>query len=302
MKKKLISSLIVVVMIVSLFACAKKEVQVGSKTFDVSKTYTIAISQSAEKESLDSMRSGFVIGMKELGYLEDVNLKYIYENAKNNANYAGQIADNYSESDADVIVSIGDISTIAMCEKEKEKPIVFIGVGDADRLSLTTTNENVTGVIDSHLIEERLNYINVHYPDVKRIGIIYNAEDKLAQYDVDYFKFVATAYDIDIYTVSIKRKEDIGKALDNIMPKVDAIALVTDFMIDEVVDDIVERAKSESKIVFGDTDEHMKKGAEVLTSRDYQLVGKKGAELVDKILKGEKAKDIKVEVVNFRVN
>lgn len=302
MKNKFISALLVLCLSALLFACAKKEVQVGTKTFDASKTYTIAIAQSAEKETLDSMRSGLVIGMKDLGYLEDVNLKYVYENAKNNVNFAGQIADNFSESDADVIVTIGNATTIAMCEKEKEKPIVFIGVGDADRLGLTSNYENVTGVIDSHLVEERLNFINVNYPDVKRIGIIFNAEDKLAQYDVDYFKFVATAYDIDIYTVSIKRTEDIGKALDNIMPKVDAIALVTDFMIDEVVDDIVDRAKTDGKIVFGDTDEHMKKGAEVLTSRDYQLVGKKGAEIIDKILKGEKAKDIKAEVVNFRVN
>ena len=302
MKNKFIRALIVLCLVASLFACAKKEVQVGTKTFDASKTYTIAIAQSAEKETLDSMRSGLVIGMKDLGYLEDVNLKYVYENAKNNVNFAGQIADNFSESDADVIVTIGNATTIAMCEKEKEKPIVFIGVGDADRLGLTSNYENVTGVIDSHLVEERLNFINVNYPDVKRIGIIFNAEDKLAQYDVDYFKFVATAYDIDIYTVSIKRTEDIGKALDNIMPKVDAIALVTDFMIDEVVDDIVDRAKTDGKVVFGDTDEHMKKGAEVLTSRDYQLVGKKGAEIIDKILKGEKAKDIKAEVVNFRVN
>ncbi len=302
MKNKFIRALIVLCLVASLFACAKKEVQVGTKTFDASKTYTIAIAQSAEKETLDSMRSGLVIGMKDLGYLEDVNLKYVYENAKNNVNFADQIADNFSESDADVIVTIGNATTIAMCEKEKEKPIVFIGVGDADRLGLTSNYENVTGVIDSHLVEERLNFINVNYPDVKRIGIIFNAEDKLAQYDVDYFKFVATAYDIDIYTVSIKRTEDIGKALDNIMPKVDAIALVTDFMIDEVVDDIVDRAKTDGKLVFGDTDEHMKKGAEVLTSRDYQLVGKKGAEIIDKILKGEKAKDIKAEVVNFRVN
>lgn len=296
--------LVVILMsVMLLFACSKKEVQVGSKTFDVSKNYVIAISQSAEKESLDSMRQGFVIGMKNLGYLEEVNVTYLYENAKNNSSYAEQIAKAYKDKEVDLFLTIGEKSTVAMCNAEKEKPIVFAGVGNADRLNLNASNDNVTGVIDSHLIEERLNFINVNYPDVKKLGIIYTADDKLAIYDVDYFKFVATAYDIDIYTVSITKKEDITKALDNILPKVDGIALVTDYMIDDVVSDIVTRANAEKKEVFGDTNEHMKKGAVVATTRDYQLVGEKSATIVDQILKGnKKANEIKIDTVSFKIS
>ena len=305
--KRFIKILCVMSIMTIIFSCDKKEVQVGSKTFDTSKTYAIAISQSAEKKALDDMRKGLVIGLKNLGLLEDVNLTYTYENAKDNMSFAEQIADAYSKNDADVIVTIGEKSTVAMSDKIKDRPIVFVGVGNAERLSYADGNgipkENVTGVIDSHLIEERLEFIQDNYENVKKLGIIYNANDNLAKYDVDYFKFDATAYNIDIYTVSVTKDEDIDKAIDTILPKVDAIALVTDFMVDNHTVDIVKKVNAAGKIVFGDTEEHNNAGAIVATSRDYLLVGEKAAELVKSILvDNKKVNEIAIEKVDFKIN
>ena len=307
MNKNIYKIIVGLVLIFSLVSCGKKDVQVGTKTFDASKNYVIAISQRAEKQSLDSMRKGFVVGMKDLGFLEDVNVTYMYENAKNNLSFAEQIADAYKERTIDLIVTIGETSTVAMADKIKDVPIVFVGVANAERLSLidgdNNPTANVTGVIDSHLINERLNYIALNHPEIKKLGIIYNSDNKLAQYDVDFFKFNATAHDIDIYTVSIKKADDIDKALDNLLPKVDAIALVTDYMVDDVAGRIVERTKQDGKEVFGDTDEHTAIGAEVVTGRDYQLVGIKAAELAASIIKGEKGiKEIKAENISFRID
>lgn len=307
MNKKIISVIIASALLLSLVACSKK-VEIAGKTFDASKTYTIAISQSAERQSLDSIRKGLVIGMKDLGFLEDVNIKYIYENAKGNFNYASQIADVYKDNDADVIVTIGDISTAAMKDKIEDKPIVFAGVVNAEKLEYCDKEKNslipnMTGVIDSHLIMERLDYISVNYPNVKRLGIIYNSDNATSQYDVDYFKFYATAYDIDIYTVSIKKTDDIEKALDNILPKVDAIALINDYMVDDALDIVFERAETDGKVVFGDEDEHLVKGAAVSSSRDYQLVGRKAAEQVVAIIKEKKKpNELKVEEIDFKIS
>ena len=309
MIKKFLCILISMFVVISLFACKQKEVKVGSKTFDTSKIYTIAISQSGEKLSYDSMRKGFVIGMKDLGFLEDVNVKYLFENAQNNLSFAEQIADSYkSNSEIDAIVTIGEPATVAMTNAIKDKPIVFIGVANAERLGLCDNNnipkvDNVTGVIDSHLFEERLNFIATNFPEITRLGIIYNSDDKMAQYDVDYFKFNATQFNIDIFTVSIKKAADIDKALDNILPKVDGILLINDSMVDGTIPEIVKKASASNKLVFGDNDDHRLTGVEIGTSRDFQLVGIKGAELLSSILKeGKSAKDVKVETVNFKVN
>lgn len=308
MIKKIITILTISMLLLVFASCAKKEVEVEGKTYDTSKNYTIAISQSADKKTFDSMRKGFVTGMKKLGYLEDVNVTYKYENASGNKSFAEQIADAYSGLGADLIVTIGDVSTIAMADKIKDTPIVFVGVGDAERLGFSDQNgsslvSNMTGVIDSHLISERLKYINTNYPDIKRLGIIYEADNVMSKYDIDYFKFNATAYDIDIYTVSIKKMDQIDAALNEILPKVDAIALLNDYMVDSVASTVIERAESEGKEVFGDTDEHHEQGAIVTTSRDYQLVGEKASELVNAILKENKApNEVKVETVDFRVS
>lgn len=309
MFKRILCILVSVSVLISLSSCKSKEVKVGSKTFDTSKTYTIAISQSGEKPSYDSMRKGFVIGMKDLGFLEDVNVKYLFENAQNNTNFAEQIADSYkSNSTIDVIVTIGEPSTITMANAVKDKPIVYIGVANAERLGLCDNNnipkfDNITGVIDYHLFEERLDFITTNFPEITRLGIIYNSDDNMAQYDVDYFKLNATQYNIDIYTVSIKKASDIDRALDNILPKVDGILLLNDNMVDSTIPEIVKKASASNKYVFGDSDDHRFDGVEIGTSRDFQLVGIKGAELVNSIIKeGKSPKDIKVEIVDFKVN
>ena len=195
-----------------------------------------------------------------------------------------------------------------MSNTVKNKPIVFIGVANAERLGLCDNNnvpklDNITGVIDSHLFEERLSFIATNFPDITRLGIIYNANDKMAQYDVDYFKFNATQFNIDIYTASITKASDINMAINNILPKIDGFLLVNDIMIDSKIPEIVKMASENNKLVFGDSDDHRFAGVEIGTSRDFQLVGSKAAELVSAIIKdGKFAKDIKVETVNFKVN
>ena len=74
-------------------------------------------------------------------------------------------------------------------------------------------------------------------------------------------------------------------------------------MIDDAAARVVERTKAEGKEVFGDSEEHIEAGAIVATTRDYQLVGKKAAEMLVSIIKeGKKPSELKVETVNFRAN
>lgn len=289
------------------FSCGKKETTVGERVFDVSKNYTICINSSDEGAEFDSMRKGFVVGLRDLGLVEDINVTYHYANAESNPSYASQIADAFKEKKPDLFVTVGNVSTMATSEKISDIPIVFLGVANADRLgycdSEGTPTKNLTGVADSHLIEEQLDFISKNYPEVKRLGVIYTADNQVAQFDIDYLKFYATGFGIDIYTVSIQKEDDIDKALDNILQKVDGITLVLDSNVDKNASKVVSRANAEKKVVFGSTSTHKAAGAEVATIRDYSLVGEAGAKLAKEILvDGKKVSDIKVVAVNFKAN
>ena len=125
----------------------------------------------------------------------------------------------------------------------------------------------------------------------------------MAQYDIDFLKYYAMSYDIDIYTVSIKKLEDMDKALNNILPKVEGIVLLQDYLVDSDLNKVINTASRSKKNVFGTTEKHSKVGAEVPILRDYRLVGEKGASLVKQILvDGKKASELKVETVDFKVN
>lgn len=305
--KKLSIMLLAFALMISIISCGKKETTVGERTFDISKNYTICINSSDEGAEFDSMRKGFVVGLRDLGLVEDINVTYHYANAEGNPNFADQIVDAFKEKKPDMFVTIGNVSTMATSKKIDDIPIVFLGVANAERLGYCdsdgTPSKNVTGVIDSHLIEEQLSFISNNYSNVKRIGVIYTADNELALYDIDYLKFYATGYGIDVYTVSIQKEEDIDKALDNIMPKVDALLLTYDSNVDRAVSKVMARANSEKKVVFGSTSVHKTAGAEVATLRDYSLVGETGAKLAKEILvDGKNINEVKVLAVNFKVN
>lgn len=305
--KKILVSILTFALLVFTFSCGKKETKVGERTFDVSKNYTICINSSDEGAEFDSMRKGFVVGLRDLGLVEDINVTYHYANAEGNPNFADQIVDAFKEKKPDMFVTIGNVSTMATSKKIDDVPIVFLGVANAERLGYCDTDgtpsKNVTGVVDSHLIEEQLSFITNNYSNVKRLGVIYTADNALAQYDIDYLKFYATGLGIDIYTVSIQKEEDIDRALDNIMPKVDALLLTYDSNVDKAVSRVIARANSESKVVFGSTSVHKEAGAEVATIRDYSLVGEAGAKLAKEILvDGKNISEVKTVAVDFRVN
>lgn len=305
--KKVLATILAFVLLLFTFSCGKKETKVGERTFDVSKNYTICINSSNECAEADSMRKGLVVGLRDLGLVEDINVTYHYANAEGNPSYADQIVDAFKGKKPDIYVTIGNISTMATSKKVSDVPIVFLGVANAERLGYCDAegnpSKNLTGVVDSHLIEEQLNFIANNNPNIKRLGIIYTAENQLAQFDIDYLKFYATGYGIDIYTVSIQKAEDIDKALDNIIPKVDALNLVYDNTVDKGLSQIISRANAEKKPVFGSTLGHKEAGAEVATIRDYSLVGETGAKQVKEILvDGKNVSEVKVVAVNFRVN
>lgn len=305
MSKKVLSALLVTLFVIfSISACAKKTVTIGTKTLDASKMYNIYIAQSANKAVLDEMRRGFVIGLKDLGLVEDVNVKYTYENAKSESKYADVITDDINKKKPDLVVAIGDITAVKVFEKCKDAQILFLGCANAERIGFCDAsgkpNGNITGVRDSHMIDEQLSFISTNHPNVKKLGIIYNAANPLATYDVDYFKFYATGYDIDIYTVSIKKAADIDKALDSIMPKVDGLALVVDDIVDSELSKVVARCRADGKPVFGKGKENDADGVIVIKDVDMQRVGKEGADKAYDILEnGKKASEINVTTVNF---
>ena len=290
--KKIISMIIAASLIVFTFSCGKKETSVGTKTFDVSKNYKIYISSSVDNTEFDAMRKGFVVGLKDLGLVEDINVTYYYENAKGNESYARQIADAFKEKNPDLLVTIGSTATEAIKEKFDKTPIVYLAVSNAERLGYCDADGNpkgnLTGVIDSQLFEEQLDFIQKNYTDVKRLGIIYTSGNNLSEFFIDYFKFYA---------------DDVQLALNNILPKVDAITLIPDNIVDTKAKEVVDAVKASNKEVFGMAVMHKSVGANVAVERDYRLVGEKAAVLAKEILvDGKKVSDVKTVKEDFKIN
>ena len=296
-KKRILALFIICcIMVLSLVAC-KKKVLIDGKEFDASKTYNICIAQSDETTAFDNMRKGFVVALKDAGFVEDVNVKYSYENAKGKKEFAKQITAAFFDRKPDLIVSIGSLMTEAIKDEKVGNDsinVVFIGVNNAKKLGLMDGSSmpiyNMTGVIDDHQIQDKLKYINDNYSDIKKIGIIYDKNNNSSSFDIDYYKFYATAYDgMEIYTTSITRKDDINLAIESMDKKnMGAIILLDDPMINTARNEIITHFNSKNVVVFSDAKEDIDLGAIAFSKSNTTKYGKDAGVMAADIMKGTK--------------
>jgi len=125
-------------MILSLTACVgmlagcggnKQEQQAADNGAD--KVYKIGINQFADHPSLDNCRLGFIDGLKEAGYVEGVNVEFLYDNGLADTGITNQIAQNYVANKCDLICGIATPAAQASYNAAEGKvPVIYTAVSD----------------------------------------------------------------------------------------------------------------------------------------------------------------------------
>lgn len=302
-KKFLALSIMSCIIILTLIGC-KKKVTIDGIEFDASKIYNICIAQSDETDAFDNMRKGFVVALKDAGFVEDVNVKYSYENAKGKKEFATQITSAFIDKKPDLIVSIGSLMTEAIKDEKvgnDSTNVVFIGVNNAKNLGIMDSNYmpiyNMTGIIDNHQIESKMKYINDNYKDIKKLGIIYDKNNNSSLFDIDFYKFYATEYEgMDIFTVGITRKDDLYAAIENMDQKnLGAMILLDDPMTNTSLSEIITHFNEKNVVVFSDAKEAIDLGAIEFSKKNNTKYGKDAGNIAANIIKGtKKIKEIQI--------
>ena len=257
----------------------------------------VGVLQFVSHESIDKIVNGIQDGLKEINMDLDVDLK----NANGDNLTALNIAQKFVSDEYDLIIAVttGGAQAAFNSTREKNIPVVFVGVSDPIGAGIIKSKENpetnMTGISDFLDVEAELELVKNLLPDAKKIGVIYNASEINSCNELELLKLKAKNFDYKVETNTISSTMDINLAMDNILEKVDVMINLLDNTVMSGLDIEIKKADEKNIPVIGAVREQVEKGALVSNSFEQYDLGYETKDMIKKILDGESANNIKVK-------
>ncbi|PID44852.1 MAG: ABC transporter permease [Proteobacteria bacterium] len=250
----------------------------------------VAVTQIVEHPALDSVREGVKDALKEQGFEQGKNLRWMYESAQGNPTIAAQIAKKLAGAEPDVIVAIATPSAQTVAATAKHTPIVFSAVTDPVGAKLVKQlkqpGKNITGVTDSSPIDKHVDLMLDIVPDTKTIGTIYNPGEANSVTLVKMLEASSGKKSIKLKKAAATKTADVLAAARSLAGKVDVIYLPTDNTVISALEAVVKVCRQNKiPLVAGDTDS-VSRGAVAALSFNYYDIGKQTGRVVAQILNG----------------
>jgi putative ABC transport system substrate-binding protein len=262
----------------------------------------IAITQIATHPALDEVRAGIIEGLKKRGYIEGKNIQIKFQNANGDPSLTLPIAQEFVRLKATIIVPISTPSTLSAAKATKTIPIVFSGVTDPVGTGLVSSIErpggNITGVSDTWPFRAQVSAFLRLFPKTREIGMLYTRGDDVSKIGVDAMTALSHELGFQLRLSSISQGADVYPAAIALLRDVDAIYTGIDHLLLENLDGLIKAGREARKPLFGGESGSVEKGAVLALSINMTNFGDLTAELITKVLKGQKPGDIPVAVVS----
>ena len=241
----------------------------------------VAIIQYVEHTSLNTIKDAFDKQMEKLGYKQGENINYTFKNAQGDANIAPSIIQGFQASKKDCVVAIATPVAMSAAVMAKDTPVIFAAVTDP------------IGEIQVDKILSKALEVN---PEMKTLGVIYNKGEANSVTNINKAKAFCEKNNITLVEGTISAVNEIQSAIDVLASKSDAIFAPNDNMVASAMD-IVSKTCVDAKVpLYVGADSMVQDGGFLSVGINYEALGKETANMVDKVLKGDKVEDIPVKV------
>ena len=268
----------------------------ASPSADTGKAYKVGITQIVSHPALDAAVAGFKEALAEKGF---TNITYDDQNAQGDMATASSIAQKFAGEGLDLILGVATPTTQAVVKADQTTPIVFTAVTDPVGAGIVQDPEapsaNVTGVSDMLPVQPHLDLVKAIVPDVKTIGVIYNAGESNSVFLIEAEKEAAAKMGIEVIDATASNSSEVQAATEALVGRVDAISVLTDNTAVSALESILKIAQQNGiPVIAGDTDS-VKRGAVAAYAFDYKDLGMQAGYQAAEILSGTPIKDIPVE-------
>ena len=306
----MIGRFVVIISAMTFYLLAACVVHAGEATRLSRVGILIPESGRPETQSVKGLRDG----LKELGYKERENILVEMRDAKGDRAALKPMANELVSKKVDLIFTTGTRSTGEAMAATNEIPIVFRHPGNPQTMGLVKSNTrpggNVTGVagFGLEMTGKRLEALQQIVPEVRRLHIFYDLNDKFSRDNFALTKKSAEKLGLEVVEHGTKSAEELKTSLGNFQSGPgDALFQVPDNLVDSEADFIFQTARQKKLPTMFNEEVWAVKGALGAYGPSNYQMGRQAAGLVDKILKGQKPENLPVEparkfdlVINFR--
>jgi putative tryptophan/tyrosine transport system substrate-binding protein len=268
---------------------------------------------SARRSEMQEIK-GLREELKVLGYQEGKNIALEIDDAKGDRSALKTMLGKLIGERVDLIVTTGTRMTLAAKSLTQQIPIVFthpadpVSAGLVD--DLNNPGGNLTGVAGLALqsTDKRLALLKEMIPTLDRIYIFYDAENSSSRENYARGKSAATQLGIQTTGYGVKAADELKSTFAKLQNKEgEALFQVPDDLVEGEAEFILDMARQKKLPTMFNDDYWASQGALASYGPSYHQMGRQAAQLVDKILRGQKPGNLAIArvskfdfVINYR--
>ncbi len=237
--------------------------------------------------------------LRDLGYVEGKNIVMEYRYAEGKLDRLDQLARELVEQKPDVIVVGGTSVAVAAKKATSTIPIVVIGAGDLVEAGLIKSfmypGSNVTGVarMSPDFFGMRLKLIKEVLPKASQVAALSNPKTPGNDGRLKDFELGAKALGLTFQSVKASSTNELDKAIGAAAKGgANAIFPLRDSLFNNNVSLIAQSAIKNRLAVVYDQEGFVEAGGLMSYGVNLADMSRRGADYVDKILKGDKPQDL----------
>jgi putative ABC transport system substrate-binding protein len=247
--------------------------------------------------------AAFREGLRALGYVEGQNIKIEYRWAEDNVARLPELANELVRQKVDIILAGGSAGATAATHATSLIPIVAAGVGDLVELGLVTSlarpGGNLTGFVAGapETAAKRFQIMKEIRPQARRAAVLWNPTSSNAKLEWEIGKEFAAANDVTVELLDARDNEQLGSALTRIpQSNPDILVVLNDpFMFANRKAIVAAAGGFRLPSVYGFR-EFVDDGGMMSYGTSITDTYRRAAGYVDRILRGEKAADLPVQL------
>lgn len=290
MMKNTVMILMVLVTMVSLAGCGKKE---DGKLH-------VGIIQMMENGAFTDMREGFIKELRDQGYSED-KLEITYKNAQGDLTSLNTLVQELIDAKVDLIAAIATPSAQAAVNMESDIPVIFISVSNPTAAGIITEMEhpdkNATGTSNAIPVGDIFALSDLLTPGCTTYGIIYNTGETNSVSTVASAKEYLDANGLSYVEKVVTNSSEVQQAAQSLVGLVDAIFIPNDTVLQAAMPVVTEIARDAKIPVYGSSAVMVQSGAFATIAISDTKIGALSADMAVSYFTGTKIEDIPAIVV-----
>jgi putative tryptophan/tyrosine transport system substrate-binding protein len=282
-----------------LLGCAAIGWPLAAHGQQASKIYRLGyLAGAREPHLIEALQSA----LRELGYVEDKNLKVEYRFGGEQREALETLAAQLVALRPDAIVTRGTPATFAAKRATTTIPIVMAPVGDPVRIGLVASlahrGGNITGVslYGSELAGKRVELLQELLPAIARLGSLANAANPATQIWWEETQLAARALGLEGALFTVREPNELTAAFAAMQRNgVDAVVIEPDAMLMSAQRQITTLTIEHQLPAMYESPEFVQDGGLISYGSSITEMTRRSAMFVDKILKGIKPADLPIE-------